>query len=255
MADLIPQTGNFGHGDLSTHRVAQEAVGRAAPPASSLRPGMPLPDDVVADLEDRARLAVRGGYDRPDGIVEGLVELVEYDPETEAIVALDRGEVVEAVRQMVDSALREHAVAESSFPPTTDCDRLTAAFKELDSRGIVAREDVGYTQSDLRDEMWALLEAARSEGRDARGWVAFHRQDVERVVDSGQLYISFAALSDDDEGFRTIGAEVAGGLAEAGLTVAWNGDPNRRVELTGVRWQKRRRRPRFRRGDDQRNAD
>jgi hypothetical protein len=197
---------------------------------------------------------MQGGYGHPDAIVEGLVELVEYDPETEAIVASDRGEVVEAVRQMVDGALHEHAVAESAFPPTTDCDRLTAAFNQLDSRGIIAREDVGYTQSDLRDEMWALLEAARSGARNARGWVAFHRQDVERVVDSGQLYISFAAVSDDDDGFRAIGAQVAGGLAEAGLTEAWIGDPNRRVELTGVLWQKRRRRPRFRRGDDQGNA-
>ena len=102
--------------------------------------------------------------------------------------------------------------------------------------------------------MWALLERARSEGRDVRGWAAFHRQDLEHVVDSGQLYISFAAVSDDDEGFRAIGAEVAGSLTEAGLTVVWNGDPNRRVELTGVRWQKRRRRPRYRRGDDQRTA-
>ena len=46
-----------------------------------------LPGDVPADLEERARLAVAGGYDRADEIVEDLVELVEYDPETEGVVA------------------------------------------------------------------------------------------------------------------------------------------------------------------------
>ena len=183
-----------------------------------------------------------GGYDGGDEIVEGLVELVEYDPATEAVVAANRDEVVTQIQQMVDTRLAEHAAAEDAFPSTTDCDRLTAAFARLGGDGVIAREDVGYTQSDLRDEMWELVDRAIADGRRPRGWVAFHRQDVERVVDSGVLYISFASVSDDDEGFRVIGAEVAAVLAASGLTVDWNGDPNRRVEVTGMRWQKRRRR-------------
>lgn len=200
--------------------------------------GLPLPEDVVADLEYRARLAVAGGYDAGDEIVEGLVELVEYDPVTEEVVAANRDSVVEMIRGMVDDRLAEHAAAERTFPATTDCDRVEAAFARLEAAGVLAGEDVGYTQSDLRDDMWERVDQAAS----ARGWVAFHRQDVERVVDSGVLYVSFAGVSDDDEGFRAIGAEVAAVLAEAGLTVDWNGDPNRRIELVGVRWQKRRRR-------------
>ena len=89
--------------------------------------------------------------------------------------------------------------------------------------------------------MWELVDLARSAGRKPCGWVAFHRQDVERAIDSGVLYISFASASDDDEGFPAMGAELAAVLADAGLIVDWDGDPNRRVELTGLRWQKRRR--------------
>jgi len=96
--------------------------------------------------------------------------------------------------------MAEHGAAEGAFPSTTDCDRLTAAFSRLEADGVLAREDVGYTQSDLRGDMWELVDRARAEGRDPRGWVAFHRQDLERVVDSGVLYISFASVSDDDEG-------------------------------------------------------
>jgi hypothetical protein len=203
---------------------------------------LPLPEDAVADLEYRARLAVVGGYDSADEIVEGLVELVEYDPVTEEVVAADRDSVVEMIRGMVDDRLAEHAAAERTFPATTDCDRVTAAFARLEEAGVLAAEDVGYTQSDLRDDMWERVDQAGSEGRQPRGWVAFHRQDVERVIDSGVLYVSFAGVSDDDEGFRAIGTEVAAVLAEVGLTVDWNGDPNRRIELVGVRWQKRRRR-------------
>jgi len=181
-----------------------------------------LPDDSAADVEDRVRLAVAGGYDGAEAIVEALVELVEYDPATEAVVAANRDEVVAQIQQMVDSRMAEYAAAESAFPSTTDCDRLTAAFARLEADGVLAREDVGYTQSDLRDEMWELVDRAGSDGRQPRGWVAFHGQDVERVIESGVLYISFAAVSDDDEGFG-------------------NGDPNRRVEIRGMQWQKRRR--------------
>jgi len=41
-----------------------------------------------------------------------------------------------------------------------------------------------------------------------------------------------------------MGAELAAASADVGPTVNWNGDPNQRVELTGVLWQKRRRRSR-----------
>jgi hypothetical protein len=200
-----------------------------------------LPDDSAADVLDRVRLAVAGGYDRADAIVEGLVELVEYDPATEAGVAANREGVVAQIQQMVDRCVAEHEAAESAFPSSTDCDRLTAAFAHLEANGVLAREDVGYTQGDLRDEMWELVDQAGAEGRHPRGWVAFHRQDVERVVDSGVLYVSFASVSDDDAGFRAIGAEAAAELAGVGLTVDWNGDPNRRVEVIGMQWQKRRR--------------
>jgi hypothetical protein len=201
-----------------------------------------LPEDVVTDLEDRVRLAVTGGYDSADELVAGLIELVEYDPATEDGVARNRDEVVAAIQRMVDRRMAEHAAAEGLFPSTTDCDRLTAAFGRLEADGVLAREDVGYTQSDVRDEMWELVDRTRAEERSPRGWVAFHRQDVERAVDSGVLYISFASVSDDDDGFRAIGAEVVAALTDVGLTVDWDGDPNRRVELVGLRWQKRRRR-------------
>jgi len=163
-----------------------------------------LPDDAAADVEDRVRLAVAGGYDSADAIVEGLVELVEFDPATEAVVAGNRDDVVAEIQRMVDRRMADHAAAEAAFPSTTDCDRLTAAFARLESDGVLAREDVGYTQSDLRDEMWELVDRAGSKRRHPRGWVAFHRQDVERVVDSGVLYISFASVTDDDDGFRAI---------------------------------------------------
>lgn len=66
---------------------------------------MALPDDVLADLDDRARLDVAARYD-PAG---AIVELVEYDPET---------------KELVDRHMAEHAASEGAFPSTTDQARL-----------------------------------------------------------------------------------------------------------------------------------
>lgn len=67
------------------------------------------------------------------------------------------------------------------------------------------------------------------------------------MVDSGVLCLAHAGVEDDDESFTRIGSEVAERLRSAGFSVDWDGDPNRRIEVTGLRWQKRRIRRRRRR--------
>ncbi len=201
---------------------------------------MPLPDEVVADIDERVRLAVAGGYDDDDEIVDALVELVEYDPDTEDLFAADSDAITAAIRQVVATHAARHREAEAAFDPTTDCDRLTAAFAQLEVGGIVMGEDYGFTMSDLREDMWERIDQVNAADGNPRGWAGFHRQDLDRVVDTGVLCIAFAALTDSDEDFRAIGTEVAAALAAAGFTVDWDGDPNRRIELTGLRWHKRR---------------
>jgi len=63
---------------------------------------------------------------------------------------------------------------------------------QLERSGIVARENVGYTQSDLRDELSEVVTDLLKAGRSIRGWVGFHGQDLERAVDGGGLHLGFA---------------------------------------------------------------
>jgi hypothetical protein len=202
--------------------------------------------DYSTYLREVVRLAVAGGYDSRDRIIESATELLEYDPAATTLL----GELADTPRAyvggLVDAALDEHRNAERSFPATTDCDRLAMAFERLRGAGVLAAEDVGYTSSDVRDEMWSALDDAARSGSPARGWVAFHRQDVERAVDSGLLYIAYAAASDRDEDFVGIADEAAQALRNAGLNVTWEGDPSKRIEIHGMTWQ-RRRHPRRRR--------
>ena len=193
------------------------------------------------DMAERVRLAVDGGYYSQEKIIEDLVELVEYDPDAEVYIAGLGVPLTEHMTRLVNGALARQNAAEASFPEVTDCDRLDSVFDQLAMSGILTGQDVGTTMSDVRDDMWEAVDQARRCGEPARGWVAFHRQDVDRVVDTGTLCIAYAALTDLDDDFRIIGTEVAEALRSAGFEVDWNGDPARRIELHGLAWQKRRR--------------
>ena len=197
---------------------------------------MALSQQTLDDLDSAAWTAVYAGYEPLDEISAGLLELIEYDPATEAQVAADRDGAARVVDELVKRHADAHARDQRSFSTPTDPERLSALFERLDRDGLVARENVGYTKSDLSDEMWALLDARP----DARGWVGFHGQDVERVVHGGVLFLGYAHRSDRDEDFAVIARQVADRGREAGFEVVWDGDPNQRIELHGLRWQRRR---------------
>jgi hypothetical protein len=199
------------------------------------------------ELAERIRLAVAGGYDRAEQIVADLVELLEYDPEADDFVAGLGVPLVDHVTDLVTAARNDHRAREATFPAVTDCDRITAVLAALAASGIVTGEDVGMTLADVRYDLGEALrvardrgERARDRGERARGWVGFHRQDVDRVVDTGVLCLAFGAPTDHDDAYRAIGREVAAAFAGAGLQVHWDDDPNRRIELHALTWQRRR---------------
>ncbi len=197
---------------------------------------MALSQQTLEDLDSAAWTAVYAGYEPLEEIRAGLLELIEDDPATEAEVAVDRDAAVQAVDEIVTRHADAHTHEQESFSTPTDPERLSALFEQLDRDGIVARENVGYTQGDLSLEMWELLD----DRPDGRGWVGFHGQDLERVVHGGVLFLAYAHRSDRDEDFAVIAREVADRARDAGFDVHWDGDPKQRIELRGLRWQRRR---------------
>ncbi len=196
---------------------------------------MSLSDETLDELDQQAGAAVRAGYDPDEAIREGLLELIEFDPATEAEVAADREAAVQAVGGVVERHAAAHAEAERDFPDPTDPERITALFAELEADGVAARENVGFTQQDLVEEMRELLEGDPA----LRGWVAFHQQDVDRAVEDGLLHLAFAHRTARDEDVG-IGEEVAERARGAGFDVDWDGSPEHRIALRGIRWQRRR---------------
>lgn len=190
----------------------------------------------MSTLEERARVEVRGGYEPLDEIEAGLIELVQHDPDTEQAFAADPDAAVAVVRSVLRRHVASHALEEAVFPEITDVDRLRTVFAALDADGIVVGENVGVTMSDLRDELWEELDGRPG----ARGWVGFHGQDLERVLDGGPLMLGFAHRSDRDEDFVLIAGEVRDRLVAAGFDVEWGGGADERLSVVGLTWQRRR---------------
>jgi hypothetical protein len=142
------------------------------------------------------------------------------------------------LRAAVQPEFEKKITAEESWPVETDCDRLDAAFDDLNSRGVVALQNAGYTMTDgLEDVSQALGERGRT---GVIGYCFYHGQDMERAVVGGGLMIAFGDLKDDKEKKGEVGRFIKEVLEQHGFSVEWNGNPEKRLSIPTIAWKRRR---------------
>lgn len=161
------------------------------------------------------------GYRSFDEMVRELEEMSEADPPITKAQA----------REILAPMWREHAAAQADWG-TTDCDRITAAFAELDQSGIIAREHFSCCQNCGTAEIWAEADLTD------RGYVFFHIQDTETAGD-GVLYLAYGSRSNEPEDTVAVGREVVDTLQAHGLRTTWNGSESTRIQITDLEWRKR----------------
>jgi class 3 adenylate cyclase len=165
-----------------------------------------------------------------------------YSPaEVEQLIddILEPGADEAMLRAAVAPEFAKKAAAEASWPGRTDCDRLDAAFAELNAAGIIALHNAGYTMSDGHEDVGKELHQRGRPG--IRGYCFYHAQDLERAVAGDGLMLAFGDLDAEDDQKVVIGREVQQALERAGLSVEWNGKPNTRIGLPRLDWKRRRR--------------
>jgi hypothetical protein len=168
---------------------------------------------------------VWSGFYSPADVDNRISDLLEEDAD-EAMLRAAAGEEFE-----------KKAAAEAAWPDTTDCDRLDAAFAELNARGIIALQNAGYTMSDGIGDTAQIL---HQRGRDAViGYCFYHGQDLERAIAGAGLMLAFGDLDDDAARKAEIGRLVKGVLENRGFAVEWNGDPETRLNLPDIDWKRR----------------
>lgn len=188
-------------------------------------------EDDVDDLtyyRQTVEVLIAGGFFNEDDL-ETFIADMAFDPNGATHAS--------AVRDHALAVMAAKRAAEASWPAMTDWDRFARAFDALEAGGILALHNAGMTTSDAHGDAWDLI------GRDPpgkwRGFAFYHGQDLERVVAGDPLYIGFDAVAEGAEAKRAIGEAIVAALKAEGFAPNWNGDPETRLDVPGITWQKR----------------
>ena len=191
-----------------------------------------LPEQTLDDLRHFVDCEVRAGFvacaEIPDVAVEVFAD----------------GNVAE--RDVRDCAVRFTARAlaaldheASSWPAVTDCNRLDAAFAELEECGVIALQNFSCCETCGHDEALDEVQRARERGVAVVGYAFYHHQDTERAVDGGPLFLAYGGAEPGQASTVAVGKEIEAVLRSHGLRVLWDGTVEQRIHVT-IDWKKRR---------------
>lgn len=134
--------------------------------------------DAVSRLRAFARVQVRSGFLDDAKVLAEVTEAARED--------LARGTDADALAaEVVATEIDALRSDESTWPQTTDVDRLEAAFADLEEDGLLVLRAV--------DDHWQATEALTAldeAGRSVRGVVFFAHTDVWHAVDHGMLELN-----------------------------------------------------------------
>lgn len=183
---------------------------------------------------------VAAGYDSRESIIRHSVN--EALMETEGERHLNW--FYEEASRMTDDTLRFHYRMQAEWLGETDCDRLDEAFAELDRNGVVVRQSFGSAVAYGHEDIWGDIQEAESQRQGAiTGFVFFHHQDLQEVLATGLLRLSYGSTrteGEDEAETKAVGQLVLATLRKHGLTVDWNGSVSQRISVENLRWERRR---------------
>ncbi len=193
-----------------------------------------VPPQVLQDLQSAVAQDVAAGFLAPDEIAGSVVELFADDADPESLrVAADCATA---------EALQAHFSAQADWPAVTDCDRLDAAFEQLEALGIIARQNFSCCGTCGAREIVDEMAAARKQGRLVRGYTFFHVQDTESATQGHGLCLNYGTARDDEAAALAIAGKVVDILAAHGLSTMWDGTWNQRISVQ-LDWKRRRSAP------------
>jgi predicted esterase len=201
--------------------------------AASGRGGLPEQISELKLIVQEVSSLIQGytaqGFLDADEMVELAVDMVEDR----------RPEVETMARAEVARCLSKHKEQEATWTEPTDNDRLDLAFRRLNQRKILAKQDFSDCGTCGAGEMQELVAQQLAAGKGTRGYTFFHQQDTEGAADGGGLYLGYGSAKDSEPQHVAIGQQVADELRKAGLVVTWDGTLESRVGVE-IDWKKRR---------------
>lgn len=188
-------------------------------------------EKTIEVMEAYIRQQVAGGFTPAEEITAGAVEI--YGDRASSTL------LQPYAQQMTSTAIAEHLASQQGWPPVTDCDRLDAAFAELESRGIVSRQDFWCCGTCGAVAIGDEMAAVRDLGIEVRGYTFYHMQDTESAVDGYGICLNYGSVLAGEGPALEIGNEIADTLRCHGLTVEWDGTWEKRISVS-LEWKRRR---------------
>jgi uncharacterized membrane protein YkvA (DUF1232 family) len=180
---------------------------------------------------DDAYFLVEAGLVPTDDIIPELLAMYSYEYDLRVIRPI--------VTIIANGLLEQHMKQQASWPQTTDCDRLDVAFAELESKGIICRQDFADCTTCGYAEIQGEIKKVKRTGKMVRGFTFYHQQDTEGAVRNGGIHLGYGSLVDDEKSDLAIATEVADTLRRHGLRVKWENNIKWRIEVE-LDWKRRR---------------
>jgi hypothetical protein len=176
--------------------------------------------------------ALAPGFQDKDDVIESVSEMADDDD----ALALSGTEAAAIVEELWQKRVRDLQEPGEGYP--SDDIRVTAAFAELESAGVVARMNLGYDQEEGSDQARKIAKAV-----GARGFVYFHIQDASRLAyPDATLYLGWDAVGTTREEYDAatihLGEEIRSAMEHQRLTVQWDGTLASRPSILNVTWRK-----------------
>jgi hypothetical protein len=187
--------------------------------------------DVLNDLRAFIAYRVREGFESAHEMVENAREW--------AYEKYERDDLMPEIKRLTAEALAAHQAEQARWGPTTDCDRLDAAFAALNAEGIVAKQDFSCCNNCGFAEIWDEVEEAEKR-QSVEGYVFYHLQATERAIKTGQLLMAYGCIEDDPEAFQRVGIKIVAELRRFALNASWGGTAGHPIVVEDIVWRRRR---------------
>lgn len=188
----------------------------------------PPSDECAEELRHLLATSVPLGLDTQEELADAIDDLV-----------LSLGGDAEWCLTQLEQALAAKRIDEATWPEVLDTDRLDDVFAELEQRSILCCPDAGYTNSDALEIVDATWRENGGRESGIAGFCVFQRQDAERALAGGGLFLGYGVFGGDEALSITIGRKVEHRLASAGFDVEWDGTAATRIRITQIDMRRR----------------
>lgn len=211
--------------------VALCLVAAGCKPKSTASANKPVTEEALQELQGYIQRDVAGGFRPENEIAASAVEILSEEYDSKALA--------QHATTMTREALAQHKREQDSWPKTTDCDRLDAAFAELERAGVVCRQDFSCCGTCGSAEIYDEIEKATKTGKQVGGYAFYHMQDTESAVEGRGLYLNYGAVQEDEAAALKIAQQVVAALKQNGLKADWDGTWAKRIGVS-MDWKRRR---------------